>query len=273
MRMDLAMIIKRISPRRISNTSVLNEDVMKTFWLAALLFFVPVAAFTSEGNDMTGKKYWIKDGTLLTFYADCGNSELKVKNRQAFTIDRLGYTYNSGRRDAHVTMDNGAKACIDVRDLTRKSHYLYTDDPNNRYKEKLEEFLKLGIKRGDSVWLKYPLYGLSSLSQLTVKDVEPNDTNFRVTFDKFEETFYDHTAFTDIFYLKDPEKSFSKKAIKAIKARKIYMGMADRDVRASWGPPKKVNRTVGNWGTHEQWVYSENTYIYIENGKVTSWQD
>ena len=267
------MIIRMITFRSISLTSELNGDVMKSLRLVAFLVLFPVVAFTSEEADMTGKKYWIKDGTLLTFYADCGNSELKVKNRQAFTIDSLGYTYNSGRRDAHITMDNGAKACIDVRDLTRKSHYFYTDDPNNRYKEKLEEFLKLGIKRGDSVWLKYPLYGQPSLSQLTVKDVEPNDTNFRVTFDKFEESFYDQTTFTDIFYLKNPENSFSKKALKAIKASKIYMGMVDRDVRASWGPPKKVNRTVGNWGTHEQWVYSDSTYIYIENGKVTSWQD
>jgi len=67
-------------------------------------------------------------------------------------------------------MDNGDKACIDVRDLTIKSNYLYTDDPSNLYKEKLDEFLKLGIKRGESLWLKYPLYGLSSLTQLTVKD-------------------------------------------------------------------------------------------------------
>ncbi|MHB8058418.1 MAG: hypothetical protein ACYDHC_11060 [Desulfuromonadaceae bacterium] len=267
------MIIRKITLRSIFNTSVLNYDVMKSFWLATFLLLVPIVAFTAEEDNMAGKKYWIKDGTLLTFYADCGNSELKVKNRQAFTIDRLGYTYNSGRRDAHVTMDNGAKACIDVRDLARKSHYLYTDDPNNRYKEKLDEFLKLGIKRGDSVWLKYPLNGQPSLSRVTVKDVEPNDTNFRVTFDKFEESFFDQTTFTDIFYLKNPEKSFSKKALKAIKSSKIYMGMTARDVRVSWGPPKKVNRTVGNWGTHEQWVYSENTYIYIENGKVTSWQD
>ena len=170
-------------------------------------------------------------------------------------------------------MDNGAKACIDVRELIKKSYYLYTDDPINLYKDMLDEFLKLGIKRGDSVWLKYPLYGLAALTKLTVKDVEPNETYFRVTFDKIDEIFNDHTAFTDIFYLKAPEKSFSKKALKAIKEGRIYIGMTDRNVLVSWGPPKKVNRTVGKWGTHEQWVYSENTFVYIENGKVTSWQD
>lgn len=222
---------------------------------------------------MIGRKFWIKDVAPLTFYADCGYKELEVKKRQAFTIDSLGDTYSSGRHDAHVTMDNGAKACIDVRKLINKSYYLYTDDPNNLYKDKLNEFLKLGIKRGDSVWLKYPQYGLTALTKLTVKDIEPNETNFRVTFDKIEETFHDHTAFTDVFYLKNPEKSFSKKALKAIKESRIYIGMIDREVLASWGPPQNVNRTVGRWGTHEQWVYPENTYVYIENGKVTSWQD
>jgi len=246
---------------------------MKLFSLAVLLLFVPAIAFTAEGDNMLGKKYWVKDGSLLTFFADCGYTEMNVRKRQAFTIDKLGETSSSGRREAYVTMDNGTKACIDVRQLIKKSHYLYTDDPNNLYKDKLNEFLKLGIKRGSSVWLKYPLHDLPALTKLTVNDVEPNETNFRVTFEKIEETFNDHTAFTDIFYLKNPEKSFSKKALKAIKEGRIYIGMADRDVVASWGPPQKVNRTVGKWGIHEQWVYPDNTYVYIENAKVTSWQD
>jgi hypothetical protein len=41
---------------------------------------------------------------------------------------------------------------------------------------------------------------------------------------------------------------------------------------ASWGEPNKVNRTVGKWGVNEQWVYDD-TYLYFENGKLTSWQD
>lgn len=246
---------------------------MRSIILTVVLLVVPVCAFSGDGDSMVGKKFWIKEVAPLTFYADCGFKELEVRKRQAFTIDSLGETYPSGRRDAHVTMDNGAKACIDVRQLINKNYYLYTDDPSDLYKDKLNEFLKLGIKRGGSVWLKYPQHGLPALTKLTVREIEPNEVNFRVTFDKIEETFHDHTAFTDIFYLKNPEKSFSKKALKAIKEGRIYLGMVEREVLASWGPPQNVNRTVGKWGIHEQWVYPASTYVYIENGKVASWQD
>jgi hypothetical protein len=40
----------------------------------------------------------------------------------------------------------------------------------------------------------------------------------------------------------------------------------------SIGNPDDINRTVGSWGVHEQWIYSR-TYIYLENDIVTSWQD
>ena len=40
----------------------------------------------------------------------------------------------------------------------------------------------------------------------------------------------------------------------------------------SWGQPDDINRSVGSWGVHEQWVYGDE-YLYFENGKLTSWQD
>ena len=43
-------------------------------------------------------------------------------------------------------------------------------------------------------------------------------------------------------------------------------------VRASWGKPDDINRSVGPWGVHEQWVYGYK-YLYFEDGSLTSWQD
>jgi hypothetical protein len=40
----------------------------------------------------------------------------------------------------------------------------------------------------------------------------------------------------------------------------------------SRGYPKDKNRSVGSWGTHEQWVYDDE-YLYFENGYLRSWQD
>lgn len=60
---------------------------------------------------------------------------------------------------------------------------------------------------------------------------------------------------------------------KAILAEKVVIGMTKEDVEASWGKPKDINRTVGSWGVHEQWVYGSSNYLYFEDGKLTSWQD
>lgn len=54
----------------------------------------------------------------------------------------------------------------------------------------------------------------------------------------------------------------------------VRLGMSVQDVvSCGWGEPESRNRTVGSWGTHEQWVYGKGNYLYIKNGRVTSWQD
>jgi len=38
------------------------------------------------------------------------------------------------------------------------------------------------------------------------------------------------------------------------------------------GYPEDINKSVGTWGIHEQWVYNK-SYYYFENGKLTSYQN
>lgn len=57
---------------------------------------------------------------------------------------------------------------------------------------------------------------------------------------------------------------------------KLKIGMTKKQVIAIWGKPNDINRTVGSWGIHEQWVYSyvgDGCYLYFEDGRLTSWQD
>lgn len=53
------------------------------------------------------------------------------------------------------------------------------------------------------------------------------------------------------------------------------IGMTEEQVIASLGRPYEINRTVGEWGVHEQWIYSRyyGPYLYFEDGILTSWQD
>lgn len=73
-----------------------------------------------------------------------------------------------------------------------------------------------------------------------------------------------------------PTTPFEARVNAAIATSKIMVGMTAEQARRSWGAPTKINRSIGTYGTHEQWVYdlgrSRSQYVYIENGIVASMQ-
>jgi hypothetical protein len=74
------------------------------------------------------------------------------------------------------------------------------------------------------------------------------------------------------FYEVDPLPKGTSDEIKtAIQQQKIKVGMSPEQATLSWGKPKKINKSVGAWGVHEQWVYGTQ-YLYFENGRLSSFQ-
>lgn len=53
----------------------------------------------------------------------------------------------------------------------------------------------------------------------------------------------------------------------------VYIGDSEYKVRKVMGEPLRINRTVSNNNTHEQWVYNNGHYIYLDNGIVKGFQD
>lgn len=57
---------------------------------------------------------------------------------------------------------------------------------------------------------------------------------------------------------------------------RVMRGMSQEQVRNAWGNPSKINKSIGSYGVHEQWVYERgrggSQYIYFENGAVSSMQ-
>lgn len=51
------------------------------------------------------------------------------------------------------------------------------------------------------------------------------------------------------------------------------LGMNKEQVMATMGEPSRINRETNQFGTTEQWVYGEKTYLYFESGILKSWQD
>lgn len=72
---------------------------------------------------------------------------------------------------------------------------------------------------------------------------------------------------------------FAEKEIDAIGRSQVYIGMSEDALICSWGRPDDINRSVGSWGVHSQYVYeggyygTDSNFVYVENGYVTSWQD
>jgi hypothetical protein len=67
-------------------------------------------------------------------------------------------------------------------------------------------------------------------------------------------------------------KTYGNEIGQKILERKFWIGMTNKMAKESLGNPDEINRTVGSWGVHEQWVYG-NTYLYFENSVLTSYQN
>lgn len=57
-----------------------------------------------------------------------------------------------------------------------------------------------------------------------------------------------------------------------VKQGSIMLGNNLCQMYAAWGLPSDRNRSVGRYGEHIQHIYG-GTYVYTENGVITSWQD
>ena len=53
----------------------------------------------------------------------------------------------------------------------------------------------------------------------------------------------------------------------------VETGMTKKMCIESWGEPDDINKTSGSFGVHEQWVYGSGSYLYFENGKLTTIQN
>jgi hypothetical protein len=67
-------------------------------------------------------------------------------------------------------------------------------------------------------------------------------------------------------------KTFTTNDLRLVMRREINLGMSQEALLCSWGEPDRRNRTVTVAGEHIQWIYGK-SYVYTENGIVTSYQD
>lgn len=64
-------------------------------------------------------------------------------------------------------------------------------------------------------------------------------------------------------------KEYGEVTANKIMSHRIWIGMSQRMAKLSIGLPNNINKDVGSWGVHEQWVY-KNRYLYFKDGRLTS---
>ena len=70
-------------------------------------------------------------------------------------------------------------------------------------------------------------------------------------------------------------KRFGQSTYNKLKKGYYWIGMTDEMAKiAGYYPGRsKVNKSVGSWGVHEQWVCGNNLFLYFKNGILTSYQN
>jgi hypothetical protein len=77
-----------------------------------------------------------------------------------------------------------------------------------------------------------------------------------------------------VYKKEDNDKYSLSSSTQALTPSTPRVGMTASEMSAStWGIPKDKNRTTTADGVSEQWVYSSNKYVYLDDGIVTAIQD
>jgi hypothetical protein len=126
--------------------------------------------------------------------------------------------------------------------------------------EKIDEFIK--VKKQEQKELK--ILKEQKRKQILNEEYVNLELQKQKEYQKQKEEF----ARLEKIYIQKYGKSIYQK----LKKGRYWLGMNKEMAKIALGYPSSINRTVGSWGVHEQWVYF-NVYLYFENGKLTSYQN
>lgn len=165
------------------------------------------------------------------------------------------------------------------KNIKNNSYYcLYVNDDSDGYVEmnfnyytkvNSEQFIDLKVYDEYIGKTNLKLYDISNINNFIKND---KLINFVV---EYRNNVYSDIRSNEVKL--EQEKIEKQKEIEEEKKRKAEqepkVGMSKDDVLAGkWGEPSKKNITDTKYGTHEQWIYSGNRYIYFDDGVVTSIQ-
>ena len=215
----------------------------------------------------------------------CITIEAKVDNKYTVVTDDKITGYTTEDSIQHLVEYKFGRFVSDYEHKVRIK--MFEVERVNKAKERarLRRTLeRLGLSKGKEIWVKQKINSLVPFQTVEFCDADfTSDYTIELELKSGGDVVYFDTLAThkdiskkinQIFYKSSPYKMWTKKINKHIEEGKIFIGMSAEQVVASWGEPDDINRSVGRWGVHEQWVYrSASTYLYFEGDKLTSFQD
>lgn len=200
------------------------------------------------------------------------NVSQELKNRTHVIQDSIRLIESQITNEKYASISTKEFICITkngvqsrLRDIPSTSGNEITIIPKNKSIEVLEYM-------GDSYWKVRYITFIGYLNEVFLIQTE----EMKYAIKKFEE----NKKVSD----KNQKEQIKNRTLNELKARfgnenaysilnhSIWIGMTNDMATESIGSPKAINKSIGSWGIHEQWVYDKK-FLYFENGILTSWQE
>jgi len=202
-----------------------------------------------------------------------------MKKKTWIVIGIIGFIYIVSR--VNKPTDNSVKSSIS-NPTTESSKQL---EPT-KTEEQIQEESKLEEEKNINLAKQYCAERLNSSKYYPIPEVvvgSDGKTEYKQN-DKLKKTGVSLTQ-TDckniIDYLNDLSLKYPLVTIdiKQVVERRYWIGMNIAELSYSLGYPNKINTSNYGHGENQQWIYNKGSYgasayyIYVENNKVTSYQD
>ncbi|NCD70788.1 hypothetical protein [Mucilaginibacter agri] len=218
-----------------------------------------------SSREMAGKKL-----TLITV----------LKSGSVFLKDSAGINYTLNISDGiipyvipYADIDK-ARSLYLHQTLWLKSHAFKVSQGNQyRYIGLYEPVTVINIEPGtSSTPVKFTLK--TSKGETGILSVNISGTNVAGNSTTIDAEYKKH-EFSEIFYTENPRSAYSLSPAmwKIVEKGDIYIGMPAKALKVIIGPPNRINTATTAYGDHEQWVYGNSSYYYIEKGMLKAVQN
>lgn len=252
---------------------------------------IQIKVINLSNNWITGPKYELlildDNKTKGYIYYNDLNFDRGYTKHLYYTLDNVEIVYLKNACLTNITPEtknNILNNELQERNLTEKS--AKDNDEKLRLQKESEKRLKLEKRLAIEVAQNEEKLRLAEEEKLIAKQKYTRELPSHLKemeSDEFCQIYGNHIRRENEGY--DREEEVIKAMSNELKRRKlalnkslivkqvIKLGISECQLYASWGYPADINSSVGSWGVHKQHVYRNNSYVYTENGTVTSWQD